>query len=158
MGKLLTTSSQNRCEGSFWANTKIMADREEHGQLEVVDDLLLDFSAPLFSKDSTTSASLKLHHASVQWGWNISLQFTIIIYILKAELVKITHLYLTSSLQPCIQNQYLFNVTWLCKWKATKQNIQADEFTVRSLLNFKGVLDFLGPLAKRVFNEEPILW
>lgn len=79
---------------------KIMADREEHRQLEEVDNLLLDISAPLFSKDSITRASLKLHHASVQWGWNKLLQFSIIIYIHKAELVEITHLYLTSGLQP----------------------------------------------------------
>lgn len=68
MGKLLTASSQNRCEGSFWANMKIIADREEHGQLEEADDLLLDFSAPLFSKDSIITASLKLCHAAAQWG------------------------------------------------------------------------------------------
>jgi len=96
MGKLLTASSQKRCEGSFWANMKIMADREEHEQLGEVDNLLLDFSAPLFSKDSITTASLKLLHAAVQWGWNISLQFTFIIYILKAEPIQIAYLYLTS--------------------------------------------------------------
>jgi len=73
-----------------------MADREEHEQLGEVDNLLLDFSAPLFSKDSITTASLKLLHAAVQWGWNISLQFTFIIYILKAEPIQIAYLYLTS--------------------------------------------------------------
>lgn len=88
-----------------------MLGREEHGHLEELEDILLDISAPLFSNDSITRASLTPHHASVQWGWDTPLQFTIIIYILKAELVEIANLYLTSRLQPYIQNQYHFNVT-----------------------------------------------
>lgn len=90
---------------------KIMLDREEHGHLEEVEDVLLNISAPLFSNYSITRASLTPHDASVQWGWDIPLQFTIIIFILKAELVEIANLYLTSSLQSYIQDQYHFNVT-----------------------------------------------
>lgn len=66
--------------GSFWANIKIRADKEEHGQLEEVDESLLDFSALLFSKDSITRVPVKLHQASEQWGWTISLQFSIGLY------------------------------------------------------------------------------
>lgn len=39
-----------------------MMDREEHEQLEEINYLLLDFCAPVFSKDSISVALLKLHH------------------------------------------------------------------------------------------------